>query len=53
MIFTNLLSTDHSDKFWMNEETQLQNLLEDIKTYLGPFPDVNYSCEEIADVRIN
>ncbi|XP_068974254.1 DEAD-box ATP-dependent DNA helicase Fancm isoform X3 [Bombus flavifrons] len=34
---------NHSDKFWMNDEPQLQTLLEDITTYLGPFPDI---CEE-------
>ncbi|XP_076246163.1 FA complementation group M [Calliopsis andreniformis] len=38
---------NHSDKFWMNEEIHLQNLLEDINIYLGPFPDVKSSCEEI------
>lgn len=27
----------------MNDEPQLQTLLEDITTYLGPFPDI---CEE-------
>ncbi|XP_017764650.1 PREDICTED: Fanconi anemia group M protein [Eufriesea mexicana] len=37
---------NHSDKFWMNEEPQLQTLLEDIKLYLGPFPDIKTSCEE-------
>ncbi|XP_031370182.1 Fanconi anemia group M protein [Apis dorsata] len=36
----------HSDKFWMNEEPQLQILLEDIKTYLGPFPDTKILCQE-------
>lgn len=31
----------------MNEEPQLQILLEDVKTYLGPFPDTKDLCEEI------
>ncbi|XP_043265489.1 ATP-dependent DNA helicase MPH1 [Colletes gigas] len=30
----------HSDKFWINDETQLLELLEDIQMYLGPFPDI-------------
>ncbi|CAL1688362.1 unnamed protein product [Lasius platythorax] len=30
----------HSDKFWMHNENQLQSLLHDIQTYLGPFPDI-------------
>ncbi|XP_076279485.1 FA complementation group M [Lasioglossum baleicum] len=30
----------HSDKFWMNEEIHLQELLENIERYLGEFPDV-------------
>lgn len=45
---------DHSDKFWMNEEPQLQMLLEDINTYLGPFPDINILSEEaVIEVCIN
>ncbi|EFN84892.1 Fanconi anemia group M protein [Harpegnathos saltator] len=31
---------NHSDKFWMNNENQLRQLLYDIETYLGPFPDI-------------
>lgn len=31
---------NHSDKFWMKDEVQLRNLLNDVKSYLGPFPDV-------------
>lgn len=31
----------------MNEELQLQILLEDVKAYLGPFPDIKDLCEEI------
>ncbi|XP_014481108.1 PREDICTED: Fanconi anemia group M protein isoform X2 [Dinoponera quadriceps] len=31
---------NHSDKFWMNSENLLQELLRDIETYLGPFPDI-------------
>lgn len=30
----------------MNDEPQLQTLLEDITTYLGPFPDIQILCEE-------
>ncbi|KAL6427471.1 hypothetical protein ACFW04_008766 [Cataglyphis niger] len=30
----------HSDKFWMHNENQLKDLLHDIGTYLGPFPDI-------------
>ncbi|KAL2735247.1 Fanconi anemia group M protein isoform X3 [Vespula squamosa] len=30
---------NHSDKFWMNSETQLQELIAEVQTYLGPFPD--------------
>lgn len=38
----------------MNEESQLQILLEDVKTYLGPFPDTKVLCEEtIMEVCIN
>lgn len=45
---------DHSDKFWMNEEPQLQTLLDDIKMYLGPFPDMKTSSEEeVVKVCIN
>ncbi|KZC12910.1 PREDICTED: Fanconi anemia group M protein [Dufourea novaeangliae] len=45
---------NHSDKFWMNEETQLQELLEDIQAYLGPFPDVkNLNNELIMDIPEN
>nr|XP_034173001.1 Fanconi anemia group M protein [Osmia lignaria] len=39
---------NHSDKFWMNEETQLLELVEDIKQYLGPFPDVKTINESNA-----
>ncbi|KAG7201536.1 hypothetical protein KM043_004287 [Ampulex compressa] len=31
---------NHSDKFWMNDEIQLLALLDDIESYLGPFPNV-------------
>ncbi|XP_043669530.1 Fanconi anemia group M protein isoform X1 [Vespula pensylvanica] len=31
---------NHSDKFWMNSEIQLQELIAEVQTYLGPFPDV-------------
>ncbi|KOC68054.1 Fanconi anemia group M protein [Habropoda laboriosa] len=45
---------NHSDKFWMNGEPQLQTLLEDIKTYLGPFPDVKSLCEDaVIDIPQN
>lgn len=48
-----MLSTAHSDKFWMNEEPQLQTLLEDINVYLGPFPDVKTLREDaLVDVCI-
>ncbi|XP_011310630.1 uncharacterized protein Fancm [Fopius arisanus] len=30
---------NHSDKFWLDNETELQELLENIKIYLGPFPE--------------
>ncbi|XP_076659071.1 FA complementation group M [Halictus rubicundus] len=30
---------NHSDKFWMNEEIHLQELLESVERYLGEFPD--------------
>lgn len=50
----NLLLADHSDKFWMNEETQLQELLEDIQMYLGPFPDIkSLSDQSTVDVCIH
>ncbi|XP_048264326.1 Fanconi anemia group M protein isoform X2 [Bombus terrestris] len=42
---------NHSDKFWMNDEPQLQTLLEDITMYLGPFPDIQNLCEE-AEMEI-
>ncbi|XP_017889156.1 uncharacterized protein LOC108630379 [Ceratina calcarata] len=42
---------DHNDKFWMNDELQLQELLDDIKNYLGPFPDAKALSEEtIKDI---
>nr|XP_012225008.1 PREDICTED: Fanconi anemia group M protein homolog [Linepithema humile] len=31
----------HSDKFWMNSENHLQDLLHEIETYLGPFPNIH------------
>ncbi|XP_035725983.1 Fanconi anemia group M protein-like isoform X1 [Vespa mandarinia] len=31
---------NHSDKFWMNSEIQLQELIAEVQAYLGPFPDV-------------
>ncbi|XP_032678779.1 Fanconi anemia group M protein isoform X2 [Odontomachus brunneus] len=31
---------NHSDKFWMPYEDQLQRLLHDIEIYLGPFPEI-------------
>lgn len=49
IVIINFSWAGHSDKFWMNEETQLQNLLEDIQVYLGPFPDVKSLCEETID----
>ncbi|XP_078049841.1 FA complementation group M [Augochlora pura] len=30
---------NHSDKFWMNEEVELLDLIKDIEIYLGEFPD--------------
>ncbi|XP_015115997.1 ATP-dependent DNA helicase MPH1 [Diachasma alloeum] len=30
---------NHSDKFWLDNEPELQELLENIRQYLGPFPD--------------
>ncbi|XP_076752165.1 FA complementation group M [Xylocopa sonorina] len=36
---------NHCDKFWMNEEPQLQMLLNDIGMYLGPFPDTKVLSE--------
>ncbi|XP_076379745.1 FA complementation group M isoform X1 [Megalopta genalis] len=36
----------HSDKFWMNQEVQLLDLLENIETYLGEFPDAKSLCPE-------
>ncbi|CAL7946688.1 unnamed protein product [Xylocopa violacea] len=39
---------NHSDKFWMNEEPQLQTLLNDIGMYLGPFPDTKALSEGAA-----
>ncbi|XP_054005636.1 Fanconi anemia group M protein [Hylaeus anthracinus] len=45
---------NHSDKFWMHEETQLQDLLDDIQTYLGPFPEIKSSCNQsIGDIPQN
>ncbi|CAK9799536.1 Fanconi anemia group M protein [Anthophora plagiata] len=45
---------NHSDKLWLNDEPQLQALLEDIKMYLGPFPDVNSLCEvAVTDIPKN
>ncbi|XP_076177426.1 FA complementation group M isoform X1 [Ptiloglossa arizonensis] len=45
---------NHSDKFWMNEETQLQELLEDIQMYLGPFPDIkSLSDQSTVDIPQN
>lgn len=32
--------TDHMDKFWLKDEPELMQLLEEINYYLGPFPDV-------------
>ncbi|XP_015190846.1 PREDICTED: Fanconi anemia group M protein isoform X2 [Polistes dominula] len=44
---------NHSDKFWMNSETQLQELLAEVQTYLGPFPDpqlfISGNTPEIPD----
>ncbi|KAL6266593.1 hypothetical protein P5V15_003439 [Pogonomyrmex californicus] len=39
----------HSDKFWMNSEDQLQNLLRDIEIYLGPFPEV-YPNGDVSEI---
>ncbi|CAK9831231.1 Fanconi anemia group M protein [Anthophora retusa] len=45
---------NHSDKFWMNDEPQLQTLLKDIKMYLGPFPDVKSLCQvAVTDIPKN
>jgi len=41
----------HSDKFWMNSKDQLRDLLHDIETYLGPFPEL-YPNGDISEVRI-
>ncbi|XP_063977852.1 uncharacterized protein LOC135162866 [Diachasmimorpha longicaudata] len=30
---------NHSDKFWLDNEPELRELLENIKQYLGPFPE--------------
>ncbi|XP_024941918.1 Fanconi anemia group M protein isoform X2 [Cephus cinctus] len=32
---------NHSDKYWMKKEMELQSLLEDVDKYLGPFPDID------------
>ncbi|XP_043487514.1 Fanconi anemia group M protein homolog [Polistes fuscatus] len=44
---------NHSDKFWMNSETQLQELIAEVQTYLGPFPDpqlfISGNIPEIPD----
>ncbi|KAK2576908.1 hypothetical protein KPH14_005530 [Odynerus spinipes] len=37
---------NHSDKFWMNSECELQELITDIETYLGPFPNVQQLSSE-------
>ncbi|XP_031847095.2 FA complementation group M [Nomia melanderi] len=45
---------NHSDKFWMNEEIQLQDLLQNIEIYLGPFPDAKSLCpESISNIPQN
>ncbi|KAI4504437.1 hypothetical protein M0802_000908 [Mischocyttarus mexicanus] len=44
---------NHSDKFWMNSEIQLQELITEVQTYLGPFPDpqlfINGNIPEIPN----
>ncbi|XP_018404700.1 PREDICTED: Fanconi anemia group M protein [Cyphomyrmex costatus] len=39
----------HSDKFWMHNEDHLRNLLHDIETYLGPFPEL-YPNGDISEI---
>ncbi|XP_020280722.1 Fanconi anemia group M protein isoform X2 [Pseudomyrmex gracilis] len=42
----------HSDKFWMREEIHLRDLLHDIESYLGPFPEV-YPSGQISETPTN
>lgn len=39
----------HSDKFWMSSEAHLRDLLHDIETYLGPFPEL-YPNGDVSEV---
>lgn len=32
---------DHSDKYWINQELDLRLMLEDVKKYLGDFPNIH------------
>nr|XP_012151506.1 PREDICTED: Fanconi anemia group M protein isoform X1 [Megachile rotundata] len=38
----------HSDKFWLKDEIQLQELLIDVEQYLGPFPEIKTFHEDDA-----
>ncbi|XP_011057672.1 PREDICTED: Fanconi anemia group M protein isoform X2 [Acromyrmex echinatior] len=42
----------HSDKFWIHNESQLQDLLHDIEAYLGPFPEL-YPNGDVSEIPVN
>lgn len=44
-----ILFLAHSDKFWMHNENHLRDLLREIETYLGPFPDI-YPNGDVSEV---
>ncbi|XP_036140271.1 Fanconi anemia group M protein [Monomorium pharaonis] len=39
----------HSDKFWIHNEDRLRDLLRDIETYLGPFPEL-YPNGDVSEI---